>query len=659
MKNSKFIKLFSLLLCIVMLFVSCNNGDDPAGNQDDAPVTYALSDFYANTYKPNDVVYSTVTEINFGDHIETYGSVALFLDTTCVDHMGNVDYTYTLYDLEESKVLLTKTVKLAADKFTDGFECDLDFMEDYGLFYYAQVDSVPVSDAEIAELAAPYREYFPGASDYEILEESGMLEMISPYKFYATYEFYDMTGALLATTKSPMINMYEAEDDFEDYLEASIESLTYDEDEKAGVVRIGDKLFELKDGVCKNIVACEGAVMHNYDAVIGNYGYYLGCPSADMSTTFAIQVYNVETGELVLTHDVFPEADDFMSMMMAMTSEVKAFVLENGDILVNFVSEVGGIEELMPFMNPNEAADFDFSYYDEEEHRHIRYNYDCYVLDVETGEKKTVDLGNNLIVGLMSATELKEMYDDVYPYTDKVVNAAHILTIENQSIVAENFAFLDNDLNVLYTLDFKDLAYEIDFEHYADEPLEYLSTGDILIKLVETAPTDYAIVTPAGKLRCYVPDGAEVLDGVINVSGVLYNYDLEKAFEENVDTHLLFQVGSNLYVRKFTEDAEGNRNSSYQLLKFNGTAYVPVAVESDFYGNYNPEDMDLVSVPGCVIITDKNDTDELGDEVYTLYNCELKKLIVSEAPITVVNSDGDSLILEAVNNGKTVKYALK
>ena len=105
MKKSKFIKLFSALLCVVMLFVSC--GGDAPSNPAEQKTEYTFSELisHKDTYESVPEL-GTAEELKFGDEIDGIGELVFFADVKGANTADGKS-TVTVYNLKLGKPVLT------------------------------------------------------------------------------------------------------------------------------------------------------------------------------------------------------------------------------------------------------------------------------------------------------------------------------------------------------------------------------------------------------------------------------------------------------------------------------------------------------------------------------------------------------------------------
>ncbi len=605
MKYSKLIKLFSALLCVVMLFVSCsqgggnndqnNQGDDQNQNQPTV-VEAKFENYFDLTYKPNYVNFTEAERLDFGRLNSRDDELLLFVDTE-IDNLNMVKDTYTVYDASKQKVLCT---------FEDTYE-NLESPE-----RYVDFDLIPGAVLKISAL--PGEKLTP--EQLHELELSGV-EDPAEYKYTYSLEFYNLAGEEFASYAVTM------EDVFEDLFD------TYDVYEKGNttVIYIGNKAMVF-DSLTYEMIACynlDNEVAHAFDYVTDKYGYYIDCELSNYGQPPLIQVYNLEDGSLKINHVVTSKY----------YNEASAFVLDNGNIFVTVLNYIF-----------DEETDYDFI----NTYSGMPVAIENYIIDVNTGDTVDVQL-DYAIEGVGSASYLTA-YEDI-PLTENAVNVAFACKIEDKNLTKEAILFLDNDMKVLYAYEYDSLAYEA-----LNTSFEVLSTGDLLIEL-DSEVADSAIVKADGKVRCYVPEGATVIEGAIVTEVGIYDYDLKPLyiFEDN-DVEYINMLGGSVVVRELevvdeepgtgTNDDDDDDDDDaitlkYYMLTPTATGCTKKVISGEVY-----------SVEDNYLIAIDEDT-----EKYVLYNGSLEKVLVTENAMTNIQNLDNTVLLETRIDGETVYYILK
>ncbi len=664
MKKSKFIKLFSAMLCIVMLFVSCDNTDNTPPAE---PTPLTFNDVFANDFESDKVVLTSAEKIELGEKIDERDFLAIFMETK-PDSLGKTATVFNVFNYYASKNVLT-----LESTYDPAIQAEYDADEDLPAPVNYPIPEIVSDDGIIAvttysaqkptdEQIKAYTESFSKAMQdpaYLILMEA---ELSKLYLYVATVDYYDAMGNKITTYKSQPMTADDIDNidasDFVIDLPVTIDGAQY---------KIHDKIVTLKkDGSAVKVEDSFGNIIHNYDAVNGKYGYYLNAYSAAAYSNplaAAIQVYDTETGELVLQHNIdFDFTDsDFNAMLGGNNDPVAAYVLDNGNVYVSV---------LIPLTDDAEEYDFILPMPNDDDEQ--KYRVDSYILDVTTGETKAVEITDAVIKYLYSYTDMKkdaELEDRKPMFTDKATNIAITVGIYNKTLNTANpkLVVLDNDMNVIYTLDLSSLAYEADVSEDS-YGFSFLSTGDLMIELAENTAADYAIVKTDGTIRCYVPKNATVGDGFIYKNGVIYDYDLKvlcdletKGFNftdadapiDDVDILGDAFIVTDNYKHLISSGPSSDPDDDiteiltrFYLVKAEGSSYTKTEI-------FESESRIVEVDSNRYIITYSED-----NEKYTLYNINLEKIIVSENGIIIPHYDSVIYASTAKDN-KNVIYLLK
>ena len=645
MKNSKFIKLFSALLCIVMLFVSCDNNDNNTPPPEPNPLTF--TDIFTSDFESENVVFTSAEKVDLGSIATGTNYLAMFYEMK-PDHLGRTVTTYNVYNTLAGKSVLTlecvydPAVQAEHDNL-GGPIVDQPIPEilSENLIAVTTYSAAKLTDEQIKAYVDSFAKVDP---EYAYYAEN---ELSTVYLYTATVDFYDGMGNKITT--------YKSQPAFEP--EVDVDSLVYSlgsTGDGCKVIMVYDKIVtvDTKDYSAVKIDAIDTSIVHNYDAECGKYGYYLDVYTAAMMP--AIQVYDMETGELKLQHIVETDFTDVDYGTFFEMEPVSAYVLDNGNVYVSVC---------VPLTEDAEEYDVIIPMGQD-----TKCRINSYILNVTTGETKTVENAGTVIATLYSYTDMKKMAeldDEKMMFTDKATNIAITVGIYNKTYnpMDQKLVILDNDMNVIYTLDLSSLAYEADIIEGL-EGLEFLSTGDLRIKLAENTAAEYAIVKTDGTLRCYVPAGATVGEGFIYKNGVIYDYDLkvlcdledksfnftdsDKPFDSVRVLGNAFIVTDNYKVTVSNPVGTGTHDETrtrYYLVKADGTGYTKTEIfeDEEIYSSNRNE----------YIITRSED-----DGKYILYNINLEKVLVSENYINVSTID-DVMYASTEKDGEYTLYLLK
>lgn len=484
--NKKIIKLFSLLLVIVMALASCSPKE--AVNED-SPVTAegVLNNFFTFNKKEAKSLSSAVhLNDELGQTYDYCDDYAIFLKET-KDRFNNLTETYSVYSVEEKKVVFTIS-NTYADEW--GWEDDfgnetypekvideIDIVDDYGIIYFA----------------VTWIAYTP--IDEEIIEEE---ELEWSYTEHEYYEFYDVKGKLIAKSS---VEDWGEEIDSNDY---------------CTVVSFGRTVavFDNEDStvISKHDGDKESTPML-YDFMNDKYNYLFNVPASGVSPDInpilsmyrtKIQVYD-KKGNLVLDY----AHGDYAIMR-------NAEVLQSGDILLQNISITDEI-------------DYDF-FLDGQ-----TVNIDTFIIDVETGTLTELADFGYMIDGVYFAEDILLETDD-YKFTDNVRNIAYARSLADEKSYT---IFFDNFGNVNFVFDGK-LTHEIEEDPNLYAPQCTVLRKDRLLVNLESGVSEKAIIDNSGKVIAYVNDNCIILNDYIvsiNQDLTVDVYDFDMKFVRTVDSH--------------------------------------------------------------------------------------------------------------------------
>ena len=645
MKKSTLTKLFSVLLCITLLLVSCSDANKLSGEpvtEDTTP--YTITELLKSNYKDNALSFEKAEPLMLGERANTYisGSLPLYIfKDSQTDHLGNVTTAINVFNAKENKSVLSVSYTTSPtesiyvhDKYVERTEAVI--YED--LIVTVTITAEPLTEEMREEIRKNYSALLENDGYSEYVDEYLTAVEISDYIYTATYDVYDALGTKLTSfTEGDLTEIPEIES-----LQRIIRKAESD-----GYYRnfvIGDKYVSVKRVNGEAVEVCDvmGEPIHSFDFVMGDYGYYLSALSTLTGSRCLIQIYNVKTGALLYEHTVRPVGVGFSNYY---ETDFQASVLNNGNIYV----------AVSTLLDEDEA---DFMYMVEDE----KLNFKSYIIDVTDGSIINCINDTYLITEVVSKAQLDliaELEDEEHIYSDKLLNIGVAYKVENKTIREPMLVSLDSNLNVLTSINLRELAYEADFDNQGLSAVSFLKSGDMLIKLVDNAPAGYAVVTMSGKIRSYVPKNAEIFgdtiaiytdDGMYKSYTALYDLDLKCLFEFDKEGYQqVYNVGENfvaVYNGADMDDFE-NIEEYYDM-----TRIQLITKENGQYVAYDKLNLEeIVKVEKSFIIT-------YDDGKYNLYNDKLEKLVASEYMIyTIVNDE--CVLVYTVVDGETVYYTLK
>jgi len=475
MKNKKFFAIISLLLALVMVLSSCQ----PAGDiVEDTPVTAeAKLQNFIELKSPDDDVLDKVELISdtYGKLIDVYEDLALFHDEA-KDKLNNLTETYTLYSISEAKSLL---------EIKNSYPDEYGWVNDFGHRTYpeklvndARLEVCRVGDNAFAYLAVEWEART--AIDEETVKNDDLAES---YIVKDYCEFYDATGALIATSSVANDGDIKAYSDDFTLVSFGKTVAIFDEDGKVTKTYDGD------------VEAAPVVYMHEND----RYNYLMipsGLIDSSMMSRFKLEVYD-KSGNLVR---------EYINGDYATTAGM--FVLEDGDVLIQH-------------NKLTENIDFDYSLGEE-----FLFNLDTFILDVETGVVTELPDFGYLLQDVIFAEDFDDSIVEGFVATENVRNVAIGATdIETQE---ECTIFFDNFGTVNYVFEY-DINREMSKN---DRVIKVLNDGYMLVE-VSSGVTDRAVIN-ADSFMAYVPNGATVLEDYIIAGDIRLNLKMERLGEVNM-----------------------------------------------------------------------------------------------------------------------------
>ena len=533
MKN--LIKLLSVLLCIVLLLAACdktNEEEETTADQTDVfetvtetetetetepetdpetePDTHAyvepvLDNFFGFEYVEdwNTIDPNTLSRLDVDSIIAFQFPLLLYVERD-VDVKNTVTETYTAYNLELDKVVLEVTHSYVNGNFGSYIGDFVPFDEDGkpAILYPESMLNVTANTLDESITYLTVIKYEFTVVDQAIREEN---PDASYYEVKKTYEYYDAAGTLLTTANH----------------ELNIEPVYYSHD--VDTYRFGtcNVAFDEDTGLALSVVDASGVKQFGkYDVENAVYGYLLNHDTyTDFSKEF-LEVYKKRTGELIQRY-----------YYNAAATDVEVWVLRNGDILIQEEFELDADSTTKP--------DFIFN--------NTGYTLSTYILDVETGVLTPVEFAY-YIYDVASRDDFAENYEldeaGITP-TENVINVALAYPIDENARLRENapaLLVLDNDLEIMFTLESVILEQDMGRIYADDLGIRPLKNGYLLISLYEGAPAPYAIVNSDGEIVNYVTNGMTVVDQYIVANDGVYSFEMECLYDFTAGEYTLVDI---------------------------------------------------------------------------------------------------------------------
>ena len=705
MKQIHLIKLLSVLLCMVMLFAACSQKDDEketTGNTETesrteaatdpvtepetepeteietepetetetetepetepdthAPVDAVLENFFGFEYLENwdkiDPETLTRLDVEFIDD----NDFVLVYKTSDVDVKNVVTDTYTMYNLQQGKVVLELTHSYANEDY-DSYEGDyVGFYEDGEPYrrYPATMMSVNLLRGYNKKDFVHYLEVIK--REFTVIDEKTREENPDGcyYEVKTIYEYYDMGGTLIATANHELSISGIASHNESTTLRFGTSNVTFD-NETMQVISVVDTLGIKQYG--------------EYDVEINGYGYLMDRNTKTYYAKDFLEVYKKSTGDRLLRYYYNSAAD-----------AVNAWVLRNGDVLIQelFVLEEGS------------ATKPDFS--DEEG----SYVIDHYILDVKTGLTEKVEFSYCLedVSSRDIFTENYELAENGITLTENAVNIAIGVEFKSGEMLDYNaleVIVLDNDLEIMFVLDRLIPEHEINVARNLG--IKVLKDGYYLIDLYDGAVAEYAVVNAKGEVTAYVTRDMAVTDkyiiseegihdfsmnlkysftdneyeffGVVGNKVIVYN-TVEKSILKNLADEERYEAYHgevwtykfrNYYVidltaetlaavTLFAEDGADNcyMQESYEFISDHiGTDY-----KVDLTHYYQKVSVDMVSDSYIV-------TYDCESEKYTLWNADLEHVLTTDNEMDITDYSEDKYLISTTIYDPNTEYTV-
>ncbi len=493
MSRKNFMKLFSVLLCASTLFSGCNSSIDPVADNNSvsdstsevvtpvpAPVEGKLSNYLTMEYEQgwNDIAGNNdalLTKV-YGELISRVDYLYAFKKSE-KDFENNVTETYTVYNARLNKVVLEKK-----NTYPDSNYGEYVHDEKCKDFVY-NCDCQYLYEKRIPTEVYVYLEiiYIGDHAVHGIMVRTDTNTQIAEDVIYEER----LPDGYQESSKWEIFDSY-GQAVMDSVLPIERSQYSYNGNTGLAKVVVGDTvaLVNLEEDKVVETWSTTTAKHSDYDYANDKYYYYL---QAEYGFG-AVEVYDKESN-LVVRYE----------HMMDTASGYEAYVLQNGNVLIQTVEA-----------NIN----------DEQVDVHTS------ILDVETGKLTEVEFDYKLKDFLYTNNLADNM-----SLTQNAVNVALAGEILEDGEFGEyKMVFFDNSLNIQFVYD-----KLIPEQGYTE--VSILKTGDYLVKLdTPITDADRAIVTKEGKVRCYVPVGAKIIENRIVIAGngdennfrvSFFNFDLE------------------------------------------------------------------------------------------------------------------------------------
>ncbi len=641
MKYMNIIKLLTVLLCIGMLFVACDNAETegseevtteaietPTEESTTEPVTEAptepeteeqLLSGVAGKFESffedlaADTAELTTAERLEGDIYEYYGDLIIFRSSE-IDVNNKVTETYKVYNVETGKEVLAVT-----DDYFNGNYDDFDFTaDDFRVFENTVLatDDGGNTYYPVTESEKTYRESYLSVStgwyympyivvakaeitpiEEEVREENpdGCV-----YKVAVSYAYYDAHGNLITESNSRLSVFGDGSRDV--IVLAFGNTVAYFNSETYELIGTSDMVNEY--GL--------GAFEYQND----RYGYHREQTTylLDGSISF-MDIEDKRTNEVRRYY--FDNAYQFHEV----------FYLHNGDVAIQYVSVVSEDEPYDFYENYN--GDFNF------------YRHKIVILSVDDGTETVVENPAFYINDMMTGEEYAEYVDladnNLLKITANTRNVARICVIKDGvAMEADDIAVLDNDLSILYT-------YEkiIEQQKFDGLKLGYtvLGNGDMLVS-INSEDTPYAIVTSDGTVRSYLAYYMSVVGEYVTDGSALYDYDMNLVCSYAQKDYRVIELFGECV---FVSDKDGR----YMTFEVSGSQIILEDLIDD-------EGMILIETnEGYAIFQDVN------TGKFTLYNESMQAILVSSGYMNVYSLEDGGYLVLAYAGSEEACYVLK
>ena len=631
MKKTLLLAVLSLLLCLTLSLVSCEDKLPGFNKTETEPETEIEMDvqiepetsatvsvaperdnFFHMEFEYDAPYVLTALTTNYGEYLPgaSTENLLVFLKET-KDYMNNLQQFYTIFSVKEMKV-----VKTIVHSFEDN---DYSIPDDFG--------NPRAPEKEIDVLALTLEDEV----DYLIVKhttntrlDDAVIEdnkLSDSYAHEYSYDFYDAQGTLITTTRMTGRATVLMEGDT--VISASFGSVVAHFSIKE------NKLISTYDG--------ETSALKNTNYTFENnkYVYHVSVPfgSVDYGDVLGfygtLEVYSKATGNLVCTY----EHTDFATFSLVS-------LLSNGNVLIQNISET-------------DIIDFDYFNYDS------KVEFASFVLDVKTGAITEVDFPYLLLMGTYTPEDFIASLDPDYygkvTLTENVRNIAYGLKVVDGTLAHTSYdlVFFDNELNVNY------VEGKYCDEQAPDAEIKILPNGYMAVE-VNTGFASYAMMKD-GKIVAYAPVGAMVTDYAIITDMAIFDHSMNLVFSFNSDEHLDYIGTLGKYFIYYTYEE--------RIIESDTTTDDP------YYGGDDGEETTSEPETETILVVRVLDTSNgswnhyydtsvreitedyivlceeyLGEYEYSLKNVEFNTVANSKNPIDIQEL-GDSYLVTLMENG--------
>ena len=635
MKFSVILKLFSVLLCVCMLFVACDNPTNEADSDETASATETsgetgtennnetdteneteaeipdeelLSGITANRdnffklFTPSTSAISTaVRPLTKVDEAVLSGKVVIYTTKT-IDAKNNVTEKIDVFNTDEGKTVLSVSTTYQNGDYDD-FDWDNLIVREYDkiqnigdsenpnyVIEHVQEKKYPSSALEVSLESESYSGLpYILVKSAEITEIDEATREENPdggvYQIAVKYTYYDIFGTKITESNTKLsVGYYQSNNN----------------------VHFGNVIAVFDPETGMMIRSCDEndrQLIAAYDEETEKYGFFF-----DWSYLGAqyVEIYNKQTGELL---DRYYFDDNYRMG--------NHFVLHNGDILIQLFNTV---DEGDPYDYYSGGNYYTFStvLYDVSGRKADVIDFPYVISSLERGENVAEALNSQGIA-----------------ITENVRNIGVVYPIENKLRGDAEAVVFDNDMSVLYRID-----RIIPEQAFDSEDLELgfkvLKNGDYLVSLNTAIPSvNYAIVKPDGTIRTYLKDTYTLGDDFIYDSATERIYDCDMNLVRQLgdsntdyDPYVFDRVidGTFIFVR---ESEKNNGYATRYSVKKSGDTY---EINSLFEG----QKVSIESGSGTAYVL----VLEEKTQNYVLYNTAFEHILTSENVINAYEGDG-------------------
>lgn len=641
MKYRNLIKLLSVLLCMVMLFTSCDTGNTPeteevtttqtttTAEQPKEPVEPVLKNFF-------EIIDSDVPTVVLKDATRLEGEVVAYsndgkvviLRNATVDFANQVTEVFTVYNSKMEKTVLsfTNSYSYGSKEFHgwpsptlifNGYDWESTMIHESTEPYQESAIDVSIENGMVGNYWIKVKKATLTPIDEAIREEN---EDGCAYEVQLAYEYYDVAGQkIVELNKEPI--WWPSITDFQE-VGYSGGGVTMIFTEETG------EMIRCIEGENQKIVT-------SYNSETEDYGYYFGIQEAAVGAVSEyVEVYDKSSGEKLFRY-YFEDANYSSS----------SYVLENGDILIQ---------------NLNYADEAVLDTYDILTDQGEKIVMDTYILDVETQKLTEIkcDFVINTCVVQSAWEKIKPFFENIQiDLTENVLNLAVAQPINGKNLGYNKIVCFDNEMNVMFELDPIVPEHKIGLGEYGfiNFGFEILESGDYLVDLYNVV-TPRAIVSKDGKLRSYLKDTDYIAGNYVVNQSAIFDYDGNKLYEFNEENEWIFErvFADNIIVSRqeeiYAEGADPAVDAPEEII----TKYYTLTRENGLFASKKVFDnQTIVASDDAYLITQNTENNK-----YTIYNVNMEHVLTTANEIAVFENDGKYAAVTTVAD-QTLYYVLK